>query len=44
MKNEIKTENLSCPFCGEDEYGFDFAGLKYHLLRYCEVFENTESL
>lgn len=31
-----------CPFCGERD--FDQIGLKHHLLTYCEVFANTETL
>lgn len=36
------TLEICCPFCGED--GFDLIGLKYHLLNYCEQFENTERI
>ena len=31
---------IQCPFCGEKD--FDLVGLKVHLLRFCEKFENTE--
>jgi hypothetical protein len=34
-------EDLSCPFCGEDE--FDLIGLKAHLLRRCDVFDACPS-
>ena len=32
-------EELICPFC--DENGFDKIGLKFHLLTYCLVFQDT---
>jgi hypothetical protein len=36
MKMEI-----TCPFCQEE--GFDLIGLKYHLLNYCDAFDETVS-
>ena len=33
---------MKCPFCGEDD--FDLIGLKYHLLNYCKIFEETETM
>ena len=30
---------ISCPFCGEDD--FDLVGLKAHLERHCEVYDET---
>jgi len=35
-------EEIICPFCGEDD--FDKIGLKNHLHRYCEVYENIEPI
>ena len=35
-------DNITCPFCSEME--FDKAGLKNHLINYCEEYHNTESL
>ena len=37
-----QAKNKICPFCGEDD--FDLIGLKAHLLRWCKVFEHTDSL
>ena len=34
--------DIVCPFCGEK--GFDLVGLKYHLLNYCNLFLDTESI
>jgi hypothetical protein len=34
-------EDLSCQFCGED--GFDLIGLKAHMLRHCDVFDDCPS-
>lgn len=31
---------IDCPFCGEHD--FDLYGLKIHLLRWCDVFDETE--
>lgn len=31
-------ENVICPFCKED--GFDKKGLKYHLIHYCDIYNN----
>jgi hypothetical protein len=41
---ERKETEISCPFCGEDD--FDKPGLKDHLLSFrgCHDFENTENL
>lgn len=35
-------ENISCPFCGEED--MDLAGLKYHLTYHCERYDETETL
>jgi len=37
-----EAENVVCPFCGEAD--FDLVGLKSHLLKDCEMFENIEEL
>ncbi len=34
------TDDLrECPFCGED--GLDLIGLKFHLINYCEEYDNV---
>ena len=33
-------DNLECPFCREN--GFDLIGLKNHLIRYCDEFNNLD--
>ena len=33
-----KTEEIACPFCGEDD--FDKEGLKCRLENYCEEYHN----
>lgn len=34
----INDQNIKCMFC--NEAGFDNIGLKHHLLKYCEIFDN----
>ena len=41
-EEEIETELMECPFCGEED--FDKEGLKNHLLCYCKIFSETETL
>ena len=35
--DKVKTEEIDCPFCGEDD--FDFIGLKHHLASGCSEFD-----
>ena len=39
-EHTMEDVTIQCPFCGEKD--FDLVGLKVHLLRFCEKFENTE--
>ncbi len=38
----ITETDIICTFCNEKD--FDFRGLKYHLMNYCEVYKEVESL
>ena len=36
------TEYIVCPFCGEGDY--DLIGLKYHIERGCQAYDDTISV
>jgi len=38
----MNESDIRCPFCGEGD--MDLVGLKNHLNRYCEAYNNTETI